>query len=254
MNKNLTGIIIILVLLLILAAVCYAVYRKIREKVRRFARMAWGSDSLSQGIRNMETEYASTPKSVSAGTGIYLPQIMKDFPEFHYDEMKERAENVLVSYLRSLDSLNAGLLTEGTWQLKEKLAMQIDMLRGKGRKTHYDKIKVHRTELHRYRKEKGRCSILFQSAVEYVYYTEQDGKAAEGRKDLKTQTKYNTELIYIQDREIVEDTRDMGLGLNCPNCGAPLSGLGARVCAYCDSPVVEWNILVWNFSDIEEIR
>ena len=43
------------------------------------------------------------------------------------------------------------------------------------------------------------------------------------------------------------------LGLNCPNCGAPLPGLGAKKCIYCDTPIVEYNLRVWNFSRVEEV-
>lgn len=88
----LVGIIIILVLLLVLVGIVYYAYRTIRNKIRRFSRMAFGTDNLSQGIGKMEAEYATTPKSVSAATSLYLPRITRDFPDFHYDEMKNRAE------------------------------------------------------------------------------------------------------------------------------------------------------------------
>lgn len=254
MDGRIIGIIIILVLLLILVIICYVAYKKIKRKIRRFARMAWGTDSISAGIGKMESEYATTPKSVSSATGLYLPRIVRDFPEFHYDEMKERAENVLVSFLRSLDTQNAAFLTEGTEALKEKLSMHISMLKSQGIRSHYDDIKVHRTEIHQYRKEKGRCSIILQSAVEYVYYAQQGANVIAGRKDRKTQAKYNIHMIYVQDQDVVEDTREAALGLNCPNCGAPLTSLGAKVCAYCETPLVEFNIRIWNFNDIEEIR
>ena len=54
----------------------------------------------------------------------------------------------------------------------------------------------------------------------------------------------------IQD--MVENQEDAGLALNCPNCGAPLPGLGAKKCIYCDTPIVEYNLRIWNFSRVEE--
>lgn len=254
MNGAVIGMIVVLVLLLVLVLICYIAYKKIRQKLRRVARMAWGTNSVAEGIDRMEAEYAVTPKSVSAATNLYLPKIVADFPEFHYEEMRERAENVLISFLRSIDGQNAAFLTEGTEALREKLSMHISMLKSRNIRSHYDEIKVHRTEIHRYSREKGKCSIVFQSAVEYVSYAEQGEKILSGRKDRKTQAKYNTHMIYIQDPNVVANTRDAALGLNCPNCGAPILGLGAKLCAYCDTPLVEFNIRSWNFNDVEEMR
>lgn len=248
-----TGMIIVLVLILILVIIGYIAYRNISKKVRGYSKMIFGTESISKGLGQMQAEYAETPKSVSSATGLYLPRIVRDFPEFHYDEMKERAENVLVSYLRGIDGQNAALLAEGTEELREKLSMHISMLKAQNIREHYEGIRVHRTEIHQYRKEKGRCSIIFQSAVEYKHYSEQQGRIIAGRNDLKSQAKYNVRMIYVQDRNVIEDTRDAALGLNCPNCGAPLSGLGAKVCAYCDTPLVEFSIRIWNFSDVESV-
>lgn len=254
MNGTIIGIIIMLVLLLILAGIIYYTCVCIREKVRTYSNLILGSPSLREGIRNREREVSATPKSVSSATGLYLPSIMKDFPEFHYDEMKSRAENVLVSFLRSVDAGNTGLLTEGTSELKDKLSLRIQMLKAQDAGEHFENIKIHRTEIQQYRKIKGRCSVVFQSAVEYRHYIKKDGQLIKGREDLPEQSKYNVELIYIQDREQVENLGDAGLALNCPNCGAPLPGLGAKKCAYCDTPVVEFNIRTWNFSDVKETK
>lgn len=254
MNGNLVAIIIILVLLLILAGVIYGAYVKIRNKVRNLSNVMFGTDSLVKGFQNLETEEAITPKSVSSATNLYLPAIMKDFPEFHYDEMKTRAENVLTSYLRSIDAQNSSLLTEGTNELEEELEMRIQMLQNQEQWEHFENIKIHRTEINQYRKTKGRRSVVLQSAVEYINYVEKDGKILRGRKDLQKQTKYNVEVSYIQDQEMVENLGDAGLGLNCPNCGAPLPGVGAKKCAYCDTPVVEFNLRIWNFTKVEETK
>lgn len=253
MNSAMIGTIVILVLLLSLVGIGYYAYRTIRRKIKGFARMVFGTDSLARGIGQIESEYATTPKSISAATSLYLPQIMRDFPDFHYDEMKERAENVLLSYLRCIDAANTALLTEGIEELKDKLRMEIEMLKSQDERAHYSQMKIHKTEIAQYRKQKGRCSIIFQSAIEYYYYKEKKGNIQAGSRSVKTQAKYSMECIYIQDRNLIEDTRDFALGVNCPNCGAPLSGVGAKVCAYCDTPIMEFNIRSWNFSEVKQI-
>ncbi|MBQ2803491.1 MAG: zinc ribbon domain-containing protein [Lachnospiraceae bacterium] len=248
----LIALIILLVLILILIGIIYYVYRRIKRKVEGYSNMFFGTTDLRKVAKELEVEEATTPKSVSSATSIYLPQIMKDFPEFHYDEMKTRAENVLTSYLRSIDGKSAKLLTEGTNELKDHLWMRIQMLDRQDVKECFRNIKVHRTEIQTYRKEKGRCSIVFQTAVEYIHFFEKDGKVVKGRNDLREQSKYNVEVVYIQDQDFVENYGEDGAGLNCPNCGAPLSSLGAKVCAYCDTPVIEFNIRTWGFSKVEE--
>ena len=250
---RIVGIIIILILMLIIIACVAVVYFRMKRKVQDFSREVFGTSDIREGLKQVEQEYSATPKSVSAMTSLYLPKIKRDFPEFQYDEMKVRAENALTSYLMAIDGMNVGLLKEDGQELRDKLEMRINMLKGSGRREHFKNIKLHRTEISDYRKRNGRCIVTFQSAVQYYHTIEtEDGKILEGRTDLLKQSRYNTDVIYIQDRSLVEEERDFSLGLNCPNCGAPVSGLGSKVCEYCGTPVVELNIYAWTFSNIEE--
>lgn len=247
------GIIIILVLILgVFGAAFYAGYR-IKKGIRSFARQAFGTNSLKEGLDKVEQEYASTPKSVSAMTSLHLPKIKKDFPEFQYDEMKVRAQNVLTSYLLAVTEKNPGRLTEGSRELKDKLEMHISQRKNREEKERYDDIRIHRTEIADYRKQNGRCIITFQSSLQYKYsLTGPDGKLLQGDSGVLKQTRYNMDVVYIQDRNLVKDERDWSLGINCPNCGAPVSGLGSKVCEYCGTPVKEINIYAWTFHDVRE--
>lgn len=256
MGAKMIGMIVILVLILAIVLTIivsvYRAYQKVHSTVTSYSRALFGTDNPIEGMKKAELESASTPKSVASATNLYLPQIMKDFPEFHYDEMRTRAENVLTSYLQSIENSNASLLTEGLPELKENLEMRIQMLRDQNQREHFERIHVHRTEIHQYRKIKGRCSVVLQSSVEYIHYVEKNGQVTSGHTDRKEQARYNVELVYIQDRDFVENTLDTGLALNCPNCGAPLPGLGAKKCIYCDTPIIEFNLRVWNFSSVKE--
>lgn len=252
MTPGMIGAIVILVLTLTVMGTGYYAYRRIKKKIAQFSLEALGTSNLLKGLQNVEKENEITPKSVAAATSLYLPNIMRDFPDFHYDEMKRRAENVLISFLRSVDEKDESRLTEGTSELKSKLKLRIDMLRDAGRTEHFLNIRIHRTEISAYRKAKGRCSIIFQTSVQYNYWLEENGQVKDGARDKLHQSRYDVELIYIQDRDVVENVADSGLAMNCPNCGAPLPKLGAKKCAYCDSPVMEFNIRTWNFSDVQE--
>jgi cbb3-type cytochrome oxidase subunit 3 len=202
MSGNLIAIIVILVLLLVLAGIIYYAYCNIRKKLRDTSRMLFGTDSMIEGMKQREKEVEMTPKSVSSATNLYMPSIMRDFPEFHYDEMKSRAENVLTSYLQSITKQNPALLSEGTRELKEQLRLRLEMLQNQSQKESFENIHIHRTEIHQYRKQRGRQSIVLQTAVEYFHALKENGKVIGGSEEHKEQAKYNVELVYIQDQDM----------------------------------------------------
>ena len=230
MSGNLIAIIVILVLLLVLAGIIYYAYCNIRKKLRDTSRMLFGTDSMIEGMKQREKEVEMTPKSVSSATNLYMPSIMQ-----------------------SITKQNPALLSEGTRELKEQLRLRLEMLQNQSQKESFENIHIHRTEIHQYRKQRGRQSIVLQTAVEYFHALKENGKVIRGSEEHKEQAKYNVELVYIQDQDMIENQEDAGLGLNCPNCGAPLPGLGAKKCIYCDTPIVEYNLRVWNFSRVEEV-
>ena len=108
------------------------------------------------------------------------------------------------------------------------------------------------TPYHRscYEKE-GKCIITFQSAVEHFHYKEKDGNVVWGEKERKQQTKYNIELMYIQDEKLAK--LDNAVGTTCPNCGAPIISLGAMRCEYCGLAVTPVNLKVWTLHRYYEV-
>ena len=257
------AVIPIVVLVVVLGAIGIAAYL-IRRKAREVAQMAFGTDSLIEGFKRVETELEYTPKSVSSATSLFLPQIHRDFPEFNFNDMKVRAENVLKSYLMAIDACDPSVLTEGSRELYEALRLQLDSLRDAGLKEEFDQVKVHRTEIFRYEKADGRCTVIFQSSVQFRYacVTTRDtcdekgrvrpaGTVLHGSLDRWMQARYNVSLVYVQDRDKVEDERDRGEGLNRPNCGAPITNTGQKLCAYCGCAIVPFNIRVWAFHKVE---
>ena len=62
MTAGQIGTIVILVLALTAGVGGYIAYRRIREKVRNFTRMAFGADTLSESFDKIEREAEITPK------------------------------------------------------------------------------------------------------------------------------------------------------------------------------------------------
>ena len=119
-------------------------------------------------------------------------------------------------------------------------------------KQNYDDIVIHRTEISRYTKDGATARILFVSSVgSYAYTTDAAGSVVYGSRDMKTQSVYETELVYIQNVDMVANGSE-GLGINCPNCGAPIKNLGQKFCEYCGTGITEINIRAWKFSSIRE--
>ena len=187
-------------------------------------------------------------------TSLLLPKISADFPDFEYNEMKNRANNVLVSFLRAITTKDENALSEGSRELKQQLENHIEMLRAEGRSEHFDQVKLHRTEIYQYRKTDGKCIITFQTSLECFHYiTDENNQILEGDRQYKYQTKFNTDLIYVQDVDKMKNDYDDALAITCPNCGAPIPMLGAKHCEYCGCAIIELNIHAWAFHHVEEI-
>ncbi len=244
-----------IIFLLLLAAVMIAgavIFFKIRNKARQISMDMYGNSDLLSNLKRTEQEYMQTPRSTSDGSSIYAPKIARDFPEFNVNEMKARAENCLKEYLMALDTGDASMLQDGNEELKEALFLRLNDLNLREIKEHYEGIKIHNTVLNTYNKFPGRCVVRFQSAVQYKFWAEQEGKVIKGSKDSLVQTRYSMDLCYIQDSDKIENIAAAGHALNCPNCGGAISSLGIKVCPYCGSQVTEFNIKVWNFCAIKE--
>lgn len=213
-------------------------------KIRRFSREAFGTNSLIDGFRQQEKLLEERPKSVSGMTGIELPKIQRDFPEFNWAQWRWECENRLLQYLQGLEQQDIGCLKDASPSLLESLRLAIEDQIEHGIREVYSRATVHRTEINQYEKRSGLCRIIVQSSVEY-YFSRSSVRADEVIRDHREQHRYRMELVYIQDPDKVTDPRLNAASVSCPNCGAPVSSLGAKHCSYCGSAVEPINIRAW---------
>lgn len=206
---------------------------------------------LVHEARRQEDVLAEIPKSVSGMTRIFGPQIARDFPEFSLEQFKNKVENLLVAALAAVSAGDVGTLNGVSEELRRQVENQIAGNEREQIHEVYTQVKVHQTEVANYQKKNGTCVITFQSAVEHYHYKEKEGKLIWGEKERKQQTKYNTELMYIQDERLVEGGN--AIGTTCPNCGAPIGQLGMKRCEYCGLAVTPVNLKVWNLHRYYEV-
>ena len=128
-------IIKLLIILLVIAGVVVAimtVYKNITNKMRRFSKAVFGTTDFVEGWNRQADVLAETPKSVSSMTRIMEPQIMRDFPEFSWDEFKHKAENMLTSAFLAISANDSGRLVDASEDIKKQVANIIEDNRSNG--------------------------------------------------------------------------------------------------------------------------
>lgn len=250
------GWIITLIVIAAIGGVGAGVYFKVKRSVEGFSRTAFGTSNILEGYKSQQIKLSQTPRSIKAMTSIYLPLIERDFPDFNYNQFKQMSETLLMDYLTAIMDKAPIKDTNITDNIESQVDSIVGNLQANDYTAFFINIKIHRTEITRYEKSAARCSIILETALEYVFYTKDSmGKIVDGTQDMKTQTLYQTELSYVQDLEkaSAENTSGTAVGVNCPNCGAPIANLGHKHCEFCGTAVKEININSWNFNSIKEV-
>ncbi len=210
----------------VLLLILFILYLIRRARKSAAGQMLRELNSALKTSRVTEEEIAATPRSLSGMDSVYLPKIMRDFPEFSWDEWRTKIEEAVLSRIRDRNG------------------------------------RVYQTVISRYTKDGGVCRIVAETSASY--YPEKDEAPEnlrgvgqihvirDGKKEqslLKRQAVFETDLIYVQNAEKIQGK---AIGLNCPNCGAPLTRLGDKHCPYCGTSVVPVNLKVWRIGDIRE--
>lgn len=233
-----------IIVIIAAGAVLYVIYR-----VKCFIAPV---QTLIENFDEQEFEMEMNPKSVNAMTSVYLPRIEKDFPEFNYFEFKAKAENMMKSAFNAITTEDIACLTNASPDLTSQVNNIISSNRANHVREVYRDIDIHRTEIKNYRKAEGSCIITLQTSVGYIhYFTETNGSVVKGSSEHTFQTRYDIDLMYVQDVEKIADGEKFAAN-NCPNCGAPIKGIGNKACPYCGSEVEGINIRTWAINKLTE--
>ena len=141
MNDNQVMAVMIVVAMLLIVVIAVV---KIRRRMRRFLNSAEVClvRELVRSAQNGELQQEEQPKSLGGMTSIYLPQILRDFPEFNWEEMREMVERAVKEYLGQIPD-----------------------------------VRIHRTVISGYQKHGGNSTVICETAAQYTC-KEQSGEPA----------------------------------------------------------------------------
>ena len=248
------SIIVPLAIIAALAVTVLVIFLYIKYRLQRFSKEAFGTKDFAKAIKAIERSTESA-RSVHGMTDIYLPLIQKDFPDFDYDVFKGRVEGVLKSYFAAITAKDDGLLSPDCSQsIRNTVIGLIHELEAKDYVHEHREVTVHQMEIARYLKNGPTVTILFNAAVGmYDYVTDANGKVVMGNSEKKSQKLFDVALVYAQDPDKMSvSSMTTAMGVNCPNCGAPITNLGQKYCNYCGTGIREINVRSWSFEYIQE--
>lgn len=202
-------------------------------------RNIFGNISIKDIMNTANELEEDTPKSVGSMDSIYLSNLQKDFPTLNINEMKKIAEKDLYTYFQAIEEKNKNLIISDT--VRKKVETKIKEL--KEDFLSYSKFKIHRIVLNKYENKNSIATITIAISLEYQLKKKESIS--------KVQDRYRLEYIYIVDSSKVSNKKKV-LGINCPNCGSPITALGAKKCSYCNSSIVDIVKRVWTLNSIEK--
>ena len=207
--------IIILILFIIFT------YLYFTRKFKKLSRHYFGTTDLSKIIEQSKIADEETIKSLGSMDSIYLNNLEKDFPNLNLNELKRLSESLVLDVFTAISTKDEKIKSFVKAKIKDFTNHDLTI----------SNLKIHKSVLNKYEKKSGIATIYLATAFEYY--------EKNGTKPMKkVQKRIKTEFIYIIDASKVKASLK-SLGLNCPNCGAPLRNLGQKKCEYCNTLIVD---------------
>lgn len=228
-------------ILLVIVLVLVIIFLILKKKFQAFLLKYFNTTDLNKVIEESEWEAENTPKSVFGMESVYKNRVLKDFPEVNLNEIKSMVEKSVLDIFQAIENGNIEDFKSGSSKAISFVESRIQDYKNKDVKL--DQIHFHKTVLSKYENKNGIATMYFQTSLEYYLTTNKI-------KRKKVQDRYKVDFIYIVDSSKVSDN-EKALGLNCPNCGAPITDIGVKTCKYCGSGALEIVNRVWAFNNIE---
>ncbi len=232
--------IVLTISLIVLILLILIIFFVVRIKLKRFLGEYFDSSTIKEAFRKSELQVEQTPKSFSSMEDVYLKQMKRDFPEVNLSELKSKSEACILDLFHSVENKDTSKLKKYSSKVISYAEKMIED--SKGKEVSYDNIKFHKTALTNYKHDSTGGTVTITSSLQYNY------KIGD-KLPKKTQDRIRVESVYVLDKEKYgENTKSVGV--NCPNCGAPVKSLGAKKCNHCGTAL---GILVSNAWIVDNI-
>ncbi len=167
---------------------------------------------------DLESEFQ--PKSVSGGDSIYLPMVLRDYPDFDNEKAKAIIQKT-VSDIFSAKEVPENL---------KSFAKQIENSYKKATTS----VKFHRITISNYKKSAESSTVFYQTAFEF--------RTAEKLNQLRIEAQYT---LFFKEAESQES-----ISFACESCGAPLLSFKTKKCQYCGCGISYMQNMLWKINNI----
>ena len=236
-------------IILAIVVIILIIYFKLRATLGR-QNMRELKNAISN-VSNLQKEEYTREKNVKGMTKLLEPEIIRDFPEFNKDLIFSICESNLRKIFNAIESQDATAINNDKEliYLREKINQQIEDMKSNNVTEKFDNIEFNRQAIMAYNKNNGKATIKISTALSYYYKTNRTDKKS--YEDIKKQTRYTSEFVYVYDERRFTKNQ-VTFSVLCPNCGAPLRGLESKYCEYCGNHVERINLKIWKMSSYKE--
>ena len=236
---------------IILAIIVFiaVIYFKLRASVGA-AQMGELKNAFTHAKEIARDEYTRV-KSISGLTSMLEPRILRDFPEFNRDLLFSINEKNIRKILNGIEAKDISEIDADPdlIYIEPKVRETIEDMKSNQIDEKFDNIEFNRSAISSYTKDDGKATIKVSTSLGYYY--DSNRKDKKSYSDLKKQTRYTTEFVYVYD-ESKFDEKQLAISVHCKNCGAPITNLGDSHCEYCMAPVERINLRAWKMSSFKE--
>ena len=236
-------------MLLAIGVIIFIIYFKVRSIVGS-ANMKTLTNAM-KNAKDLEKAEYSREKNVRGMTNLLEEEILRDFPDFNKDLIFSICQANLTKIFNCLEERDDFKIRNDNnfTYLKQHISAQIEDMKSNNIVEKYDNIQFYRHAINAYNKKQGKATIKISTTLSYYYSTNRKDKKS--FSDVKKQTRYTSEFVYVYDESKFDD-KQVSFSVHCPNCGAPIKNLLSNYCEYCSSYVEKINLKLWKMSSYKE--